>query len=318
MRVVVLTAVVGLAVPAVGGSGRAALVPVHAVFVGGAPDRVAVGPTGVWVGDLGHLARVDPTTDRVVHVSGATTPIGVGPDQVWAGVIDEPDTVARIDPVTAQIVARLDLDGAPAAIAVGFGAVWVLDSGAVLHRIDPATNAVTALALGGTEPAVAAGYQIGAVGFGVAAGDGAVWASGRSLDNQQATLWRVDPATDAVVTTTIGTDCAALAGGPATAWGSCGTAARLDPTGALVDSGVDALDGIEVDGTLSWALGRNAVVTRLDAATGRVLATYAAPSGSESIAVGAGAVWLAAPHLHQPSTSGAGTLLRLAVPGIGP
>ena len=138
---VAMAVAVGAAVPAIG---RPTPVAVRTAFVGGAPDRVAISPAGVWVGDLGHLARVDPTTDRVVHVAGATTPIGVASDQVWAGVLDRPDAIARIDPHSAQVVARLDLGGAPTAIAIGFGAVWVLDSGAVLTRIDPATNAVTA------------------------------------------------------------------------------------------------------------------------------------------------------------------------------
>ncbi len=319
LRAVAVTIAVGVAVPLAAGPGGASTVAVHSVVVGGTPDRVVVGPTGVWVGDLGHLARVDPTTDQVVHVAGATTPIGVAADQVWAGVLDGPDAVARVDPDTAQVVARVDLGGAPAAITVGLGAVWVLDSGAVLSRIDPTTNAVTArVALGGVEPAVAAGEQIGAIGFGVTIGDGAVWASGRSLDNQQAMLWRVDPTTGAVTPSAVTPDCAALAGGPAAVWGSCGTAQRLDAsTSTLVDSHTDALNGVAVAGSSAWALSHRAVVTQLDDATGAVLATYAAPSGAEGISVGAGAVWLAAPHLHQPSPE-AGTLLRLAVPGQGP
>ncbi len=317
---VAMAVATGAAVPAIGRPARPTSVGVRTVFVGGAPDRVAINPAGVWVGDLGHLARVDPTTDRVVHVAGATTPIGVASDQVWAGVLDRPDAVARIDPHTGHVVARLDLGGAPTAIAIGFGAVWVLDSGAVLTRIDPATNAVTArVPLGGTEAAVAPGQVLGAVGFSVAAGDGAVWASGRSLDNRHAMLWRVDPSTGTVTaaTPTRG-DCAALAGGTDDVWGACGTAQRIDPaTSTLVDRGADALDGIVVDGPSTWALGRDGTVTRLDATSGRVLAAYAAPSGSEGVAAGAGALWLASPHLHLPSPTGAGTLLRLAVPGIG-
>jgi len=309
---------VGVIVPTVAPPGGATPVLVHSVFVGGAPDRVAIGPTGVWVGDLGHLARVDPTTDRVVHVIGATTPIGVAPDQVWAGVFDRPDAVARLDPTTARVVARVDLGGSPAAIAIGFGAVWVLDSGAVLDRIDPTTDGVTArLPLGGTEPAVAPGEQLGALGFGVAVGAGAVWASGRSLDNRQAVLWRIDPTTDAVATSVTDADCAALAGATDAVWGACDTARRVTAA-AHVDTGADALDGIAVNGSSAWALGRRAVVTRLDAASGQVLATYAAPSGAEGIAAGGDAVWLAAPHLHEPSPAGGGTLLRLTAPGTGP
>ncbi|HEV2308937.1 MAG TPA: hypothetical protein VGU73_00325 [Acidimicrobiia bacterium] len=319
LSAVAITAAVSVAVPSLGSPARIAPVAVRAVLVGGSPDRVAVGPTGVWVGDLGHLSRVDAATDRVVHVTGATTPIAVAADQVWSGVFDEPDAVARLDPTTTQVMARIQLGGAPAAIAIGFGAVWVLDSSAVLTRIDPTTDSVTTrVPLGGMEPAVAPGEEIGAVGFGVAAGPDAVWATGRSIDNHQSLLWRVDPTTDAVLAAPLPVDCAALAGGPAGVWGSCGTAQRIETGSTLSDKGVDALDGVAVNGTSAWALGRSALVTRLDAGTGAVLATYSAPAGAEGIAVGANAIWLAAPHLHEPSESGIGTLLRLAVPGIGP
>ena len=312
-----MAALVGASAPTVGPPARATPVAVHTVFVGGAPDRVAVGPDGIWVGDLGHLARVDATTDRVVRVAGATTPIGVGSTMVWAGVVTRPDAVARIDPADARVVARIDLGGAPTAIAIGSGAVWVLDSGAVLTRIDPTTNAVTArVELGGVEPAVAPGVQLGAIGFGLAAGDGAIWASGRSLDTTAAVVWRVDPTTAAVVATIpVDSNCAALAASADAVWASCGTARRVDAAAnRLVDRGADALNGVAVADGAAWALGRDGTVTRLDAQTGRVLGTFAAPSGAEGVAVGAGALWLADPHLHQPSALGTGTLLRLHVP----
>ena len=307
--------VVAIAAPSVAAA-RGTSVPVRTIFVGGSPDRVAYGASGVWVGDLGHLARVDPTTDRVVHVPDASTPIGVADDQVWAGLLDHPDAVARIDPATARVVARLDVGDAPTAIAIGFGAAWVLDSDADLSRIDPTTNTITArLPLGGMAPAVAAGYQIGALGFSVAVGAGAVWASGRSLSNRTSMLWRVDPSSDSVTAVPIGTDCAFLAGGAGTEWGACGTAQRVDVTAlTLAGTSTDALQGITVDEPSTWALGRDGTITRLDAATGTVLATYAGPSGTEGIAVGANALWLASPHLHEPSPNGAGTLLRVSVP----
>jgi hypothetical protein len=304
-----------IASPSAAGA-RGTSVAVRTIFVGGSPDRVAFGASGVWVGDLGHLARVDPTTDRVVHVPGASTPIGVAADQVWAGLVDQPDAVGRVDPSTARVVARLDVGGAPTGIAVGAGAVWVLDSDAILSRVDPTTNTVTArLALGGVAPAVAAGEQIGALGFGVAVGAGAVWASGRSLTNRTSMLWRVDPTSGSFTAVPIGTDCAFLSGGAADVWGACGTAQRVDVAAtALVDTAADALQGITVDEPSSWALGRDGTITRLDAATGTVEATYAGPSGTEGIAAGANALWLASPHLHEPSPSGAGTLLRVSVP----
>jgi len=53
-------------------------------------------------------------------------------------------TVTRIDPVAGQSVQTISVGADPAAIAFGFGSVWVankLDS--TVSRIDPATDALT-------------------------------------------------------------------------------------------------------------------------------------------------------------------------------
>ena len=53
--------------------------------------------------------------------------------------------IARIDPATNRVVARIEPGGAVVALAAGFGAVWAIDIfGDRLLRIDPATNRVVA------------------------------------------------------------------------------------------------------------------------------------------------------------------------------
>jgi virginiamycin B lyase len=71
---------------------------------------------------------------------------------------------------------------APLNVASGFGSVWVAVSGGLV-RLDPATGAVVARISTGRRP------------WGVAVGEGTVWAG----DWNDGTVARVDPATNTVV-----------------------------------------------------------------------------------------------------------------------
>jgi hypothetical protein len=284
--------------------------------VGGNPDRVVVGPTGVWVGDAGELARVNPVTEAVTSVPGATTPIAVSADAVFAGVYTRPGTIGGVDPTTLRVGPEYMLGGTTAGVVADGRSLWVLDASGVLTRLDPVTGAAT-----GT-------VGLGSFGFAVAVGAGSVWVSGRTTDpdagplgslhtmHTDAVIWRVDPASLAVVATIpTGGNCDALAAGGGAIWAACGTARRVDPVAnRLVGSNVVALNGIAVGNGAAWALSEVGVVTRLDATTGRTLATVAVPPGSEGIAAGDGALWISDPHLHDHQTKqGTGTLLRVEV-----
>jgi hypothetical protein len=283
--------------------------------VGGNPDRVVVGPTGVWVGDLGQLARVDPQTEAVTDVPGATTPIAVGTDAVFAGVYTRPDTIGSVDPSGARVGTTVIVGGFPAGLAVDQGSVWVLDASGTLARLDAATGAVTGE------------RALGSFGFAIAAGGGAVWVSGRTTDpaagplgslyapHTQPVLWRVDPTTLALVATiATGANCDRLDTSSGTTWASCGgTARKVDAArNRLVNVRADASNGIAVGDGAAWALSAYGTVVQLDAVTGRTLATRSVPPGSEGIAVGDGALWIANPHLHDAQTyRGTGSLLRV-------
>jgi DNA-binding beta-propeller fold protein YncE len=86
--------------------------------------------------------------------------------------------IARIDPATNTVVARIEPGGAVIELAAGFGAIWAIDAfhGRLL-RIDPDTNRVTRQ------------HDVGKLPSGIAIGHGSVWV-GNQLES---TVTRIDP-----------------------------------------------------------------------------------------------------------------------------
>jgi len=116
------------------------------------------------------LARADAATGRLVATiarhSGSTTVAG-GFGSVWVGESGV-DSVARVDPGTNKVVARIKVGGAPSS------SPWAVD-GAPVIRIDPTTNHVTHAYVGGR----------GADAIRV--GDGAIWVA----DHEHHWVWRI-------------------------------------------------------------------------------------------------------------------------------
>jgi virginiamycin B lyase len=150
---------------------------------------VAVGGGSVWVSapEDGVLVQVDPRSRRVVaEVTALAQPSWVAADDqavwvlsaTWAEHPGGDGSVARIDPATGEIVARIRIDESPGEasdIAVGGGFVWARSQFTLLAKIDPATNTVVERyedrkGLGGVE-----------VGF------GSVWLSDFSVNR----VWRL-------------------------------------------------------------------------------------------------------------------------------
>jgi tRNA A-37 threonylcarbamoyl transferase component Bud32/streptogramin lyase len=53
-------------------------------------------------------------------------------------------SLVRIDPASAELVAAVELGGAPTSVDTGFGSVWIVDPReSALKELDPATNTVT-------------------------------------------------------------------------------------------------------------------------------------------------------------------------------
>jgi len=161
-------------------------------------------------------------------------------------------------------------------VAAGEGAIWFLNGD--VQRIDPGRNAVVdQVPLPRTEPGQAVSGLTG-----IAAGEGAVWVSLPARNE----VWRIDPATDAIV-------------------------AKI-PVG-------DAPAGIAVTADAVWVANRfDRSVSRIDARTNTVVATITlapgGPDGPSSIAAGAGAVWVLDPALGNvvrinPLTNAIGALI---------
>jgi Repeat of unknown function (DUF6923) len=153
------------------------------------------GAGSVWApgADFRDVYRIDPATNLVVAriVTGGETPsVAFDFGSAWAVRYDD-GTVLRIDPGTNLVVAtiRVGPDRGPTYITTGEGAVWVAhqDSEYGLYRIDPATNAATRIPVSAASPAD---------DWFVTVGGGRVW-----VRSQDATIRRIDPATNAVTAT---------------------------------------------------------------------------------------------------------------------
>jgi len=213
---------------------------------------------GLWLSDLRAAAavRLDPTFRSVVKKIPIATsaplvqvdgPVTLGAGSVWIG--NGHASVVRIDEATGTVRARIEVGNNPDGIAVGLGAVWVIDrDDGTLTRIDPATNAVTATVPIGQEPA------------GIAIGAGAVWVANTGEDK----VVRVDPET-ATVTTTIPVgrrpSAVIVAGGSIwTANSLSASITRIDPQSnravATVDLGQSPHSLAFADGKLWVGVGR--------------------------------------------------------------
>jgi predicted Ser/Thr protein kinase len=176
------------------------------------PISVAAGEGAVWVtaknihGSL--VLRISPSTGAVL----ASVPLGsaavntestyrdvasiaVGEGVVW---VLQGGTIFRIDPATNRITGRANLAGRTGAeVRAGYGEVWALTSslrGNELVRINPRTLK-TARAVPAPK-GLGAANSLGTGEFALA--DGAVWWNGAD----SGTVWRVDPKTGRIVSTT--------------------------------------------------------------------------------------------------------------------
>jgi len=116
------------------------------------PSFVTAAAGAVWVTDPGYgygtVLRVDPVTNavaaRISFENSKADACGyvVGDETaIWVASGCKHTYVARIDPLTNQIVATTDAGARTGALALGFGSLWGTGDG--LYRIDPATNKLT-------------------------------------------------------------------------------------------------------------------------------------------------------------------------------
>ena len=132
----------------------------------------------------GRIERLDPNTNRVLdsisrervgfdELGGG---IAAGAGALWtATYLDK--TLWKIDPVTGDFVGGVPLGGAPAGVAFGDGAVWIVRSDGTLLRVDPQSQKVVRKIPLGVYASQSGSGEVGAQGrwAPVAVGYGAVW-----------------------------------------------------------------------------------------------------------------------------------------------
>ena len=220
------------------------------------PTDIAAGAGAVWIRGGGRLDRVDPDTGRVTGSTklAAEAEAGDLPFQNWgfplvaigAGavwVVNEDRTVSRVDPASGKLVAKIDVDAAT--IAAGREGVWFVDGDETraVRRIDPRTNR-----LGQT-------IQVGAQHLSaVAVGGGHVWASAQG----DGLVWRIDPGRDPVMRTIdVGVGVTFLAYNDGAIWAanySDGKVSRIDAETSEVEATpVDAVQSLAAGEGSAWA-----------------------------------------------------------------
>ena len=179
------------------------------------------------------------------------------------------------------------LGGSPIAVVAGLGAVWALDTGGVVSRLDTASGRVTAR----IETGAGAPYNLWI-------GDGSLW----SVDDAAGRVLRIDPARRSVVARIpVGDGPADMVFRGARAW----VINHRDLALVAIDTATNAprkLTTVPGDaperlawatGSL-WVTGRGTDLLRLDPATGAVRATIEIGAGGIDVVSNGRSLWVPA------------------------
>jgi virginiamycin B lyase len=195
------------------------------------PVGAAAGDGSVWIvnRDDNTVTRIDPESNRILAtIRVGRKPVGVelGDGSIWV-TNSGGGTVSRIDPKTNAVTATIHVGAEPFGVCMDNGELWVVTAGGLLshsgslERIDPKSNAVTMKVKVPWSNVVFAGGEDVWVGTlqgviiridrksgsilkqlapggglaGLAASKGVLWA----VDNDHASLWKIDIQTNAVV-----------------------------------------------------------------------------------------------------------------------
>jgi serine/threonine protein kinase len=206
-------------------------------------------------------------------------------------LVAPPNSLGVIDPVSRELVQGIPVGNSPTEVAASDEWVWVLnanDGAGTISRIDPETRSrVSTFSVGGTPRNLLAAF-------------GSLW-----VGTVEGRVFRVEPGTDLVeddwTLPNAGEESALdpgegagwLTAGPDAVWaGSHRSISRIDPDTSQLDPRRSALWGPMAYGFGSlWVLGPD--LERLSPATMRRVATVDLPVGSNDIATGLGAVWVA-------------------------
>jgi virginiamycin B lyase len=217
--------------------------------------NTAFGFNSLWAANGFTVLRISATNNETVEfeLEGASQkqrPIIIGDDAVWIADVGS-DLIFKIDPKTNAVAATLPVDmlSTRGSIAIGEGSVWVViaeEFEKTVARYDADTGHLQA------------SIKLPSSGVGMAFGFGSVWVTSNTGD----ALYRIDPATNTVVSTTD------LADGP-----------RYMTTG---------------QGSVWVHIQSDASIQRIDGQSGELLATIETglPRGAAFLDLGGGFLWM--------------------------
>lgn len=181
----------------------------------------------------------------------------------------------------------IPLGGQPISVVSAFGAVWALDSGGAISRIDPRTARVTA----GLQTGVSAPYNLWA-------GAGSLW----SVDDGSGEVLRIDPVRRTVTERiAVGDGAADLVFRGGRVWvvnhrdrGLVVIETATNRARRLTTIPGDAPERIAWLAGSLWVTGRGTDLLKLDPETGAVQATIEIGAGGIDVIAAAGSLWVPA------------------------
>jgi YVTN family beta-propeller protein len=196
---------------------------------GSDPTGLAVGDGVVWTANSEDwtLVQVDPETLEIIRsvqlpIDCFPCGVAIGNGEMWATDTAAVERFSLFGLLIATIEDPIRIETLEHPIAVGEGAVWVIDNGGLV-RIDPASNRIAAR----IEILVTPFATLDAGG--IAAGEGAVWVT----NPVAGTVSRISPASNRVSSRIkVGKTPLGVAVGEGSVWvanSDAGTVSRIDP-----------------------------------------------------------------------------------------
>lgn len=201
------------------------------------------------------------------------------------------DSISRIDPDGAQVVATIDVPGEPTGVAAGFESIWtVTQVQPAIRRIDPGTDTVTAT--------IGVEGRAGPINP-LAAGADAMW-----FASDLGTLARIDPATNEVTASSdVGVSgCpGSIAAGFGSIWYAslCDAAEllRIDPASMAVVARIPVPRGSvspAVGNGVIWTISPSGELSSVSPESNTVKGKAKVADTAEQLVFGLGDVWVRA------------------------
>jgi hypothetical protein len=266
-------------------------------------DWLSSGGGNIWLSDppAKVMRQINPSTGTDIPIAVRQAPCE-SPDfaygALWTATCN-PAGLARLDAATHKETGFVPLPiwsnlGGEGAIGAGSGGVWVVIDGqscknCLLARVDPKTMKVVA-----TIP-VSERSSSARVGY------GAVWV----VSPAQGTVQKISPSSNKVIATaTVGHHPRFFDVGEGGVWTlnqETGTVSHVNPGTAKIQATIQTQSpgwarggDMAVGGGWVWVRRSDALLTRIDPRTNKVVQIYGPPSGSGSVVVGPGGVWISA------------------------